>query len=50
MRALSATLALTMFAGYFAPIAVKLLELPLFGVLLGAAALVAIDAWESLRE
>lgn len=50
LKDLPAVTALLLFVAYFAPIAVKLRDIPLAVVVAGGIVLVAVDVWESMSD
>jgi hypothetical protein len=49
-RILARVIALALFVAYFAPVALKLKDIPLILVLVGGLALVLVDLWQSLSD
>ena len=50
LKALADIAAMTLFVAYFAPVVIKLKEVPLTLVALGGIALAAIDSWQSYTD
>jgi len=50
VKGFSAVVALVLFFGYLAPVAFKLKELSLIGVMLVGAVMMLVDLWQSLQR
>ena len=50
LKVLANIAAITLFVAYFAPVAIKLKEIPLVVVLVGGFVLAGVDAWQSFSD